>query len=246
MKTVNYNPLYKLVKKSILSRIADQEWVPGAFLPSEPELAKEYEVSHGTLRRALDELTRERRLTRHQGKGTAVSLLDSELALFQFFKIYDKNGERVFPTADNIKIAVGMGKREGAVKEEAVKLNIAAGERVVRIQRVRRIKGLPVFNELITVPEKRFPNLQAMPIETLPNTLYDFYQKEYAVTITTAEERLSAIFADKTDAQLLDIPEGTPLLSIVRVCYDIKNEPVEYRRTHMLTQSYSYYAVVNE
>ena len=51
-----FNPLYQQVKESLLRRIAAGEWAPGSFLPSEPVLAEEYGVSHGTLRKALNDL----------------------------------------------------------------------------------------------------------------------------------------------------------------------------------------------
>ena len=90
-------PLYEQVKKAILNRIIAGEWGPGSFLPSEIALAKEYGVSQGTLRKALNALTREKRLVRYQGKGTAVAVLDEDSSLFPFFLLSDRNGKRVYP-----------------------------------------------------------------------------------------------------------------------------------------------------
>lgn len=75
---LTFAPLYEQVKKAILNRIIAGEWGPGSFLPSEIALAKEYGVSQGTLRKALNALTREKRLVRYQGKGTAVAVLDED------------------------------------------------------------------------------------------------------------------------------------------------------------------------
>ena len=82
---LTFAPLYEQVKKAILNRIIAGEWGPGSFLPSEIALAKEYGVSQGTLRKALNALTREKRLVRYQGKGTAVAVLDEDSSLFPFF-----------------------------------------------------------------------------------------------------------------------------------------------------------------
>ena len=84
---LTFAPLYEQVKKAILNRIIAGEWGPGSFLPSEIALAKEYGVSQGTLRKALNALTREKRLVRYQGKGTAVAVLDEDSSLFPFFHI---------------------------------------------------------------------------------------------------------------------------------------------------------------
>ena len=156
MRALKSNPLYKLVKESILTRIADGEWAPGTFLPCETALAEEYQVSHGTLRRALDELTREHRLTRYQGKGTAVALLDSDQALFKFFQIRRKDGSHPLPTSKNIRITSGSGVHGGATDEEAFALKIGPGAEVIRIRRVRITDSRPMFNEYITLPATLF------------------------------------------------------------------------------------------
>ena len=85
---LTFAPLYEQVKKAILDRIIAGEWGPGSFLPSEIALAKEYGVSQGTLRKALNALTREKRLVRYQGKGTAVAVLDEDSALFPLSLIH--------------------------------------------------------------------------------------------------------------------------------------------------------------
>ncbi|MFA9393593.1 MAG: GntR family transcriptional regulator [Halodesulfovibrio sp.] len=242
MKPVKSTPLYKLVKESILTRIAEGEWAPGTFLPSEPALAKEYEVSHGTLRRALDELTREKRLTRYQGKGTAVALLDEDEALFQFFQIYNAEGSKTLPTSKNISITSGVGKKGGATVKEAAALDIPVGDHVIRIERVRLVAGKSIFNEHITLAASRFLKIKDMPLEQLPNTLYAYFQQKFSVTIASAKEKLRAVIASSEDVERLNIAEGTPMLAIERVSFDIKNNPIEYRTTAMVTDDYYYYS----
>jgi DNA-binding GntR family transcriptional regulator len=63
---------YVRVANALAARIAAGEFAPGARLPREQELATEYGVSYGTVRRAMDVL-RERRLVITQwGKGNIV------------------------------------------------------------------------------------------------------------------------------------------------------------------------------
>ena len=54
--SLSYRPLYQQIKEVLLQRIVSGEWAPGTFIPSESALAKEYQVSVGTLRKALDSL----------------------------------------------------------------------------------------------------------------------------------------------------------------------------------------------
>ncbi len=242
MKPLKATPLYQLVKESILTRIAEGEWAPGTFLPPENVLAREYAVSHGTLRRALDELTRELRLTRYQGKGTAVAILDSDQALFKFFQIRREDGGRSLPTSKNIDLTSGEGKEDGATAKEANALGIEEKAPVIRIRRIRIIDRLPLFNEYITLPQSIFPSMTEESVDSIPNTLYDYYQQRYNVTILRAKEWVSAVAATPDDAKRMAVDVGTPVLRLERICYDIKGKPVEYRITHMLTQGYRYYS----
>ena len=66
-------PLYAQVKKRITESLVRGEWNPGEVIPSEIELAHIYDVSQGTVRKAIDELTAESILIRRQGKGTFVA-----------------------------------------------------------------------------------------------------------------------------------------------------------------------------
>jgi len=64
-KKITFTPLYMQVKEDILDRILKGEWSPGSFLPNEFVLAAQYELSQGTLRKALNELTAEKHLVRY-------------------------------------------------------------------------------------------------------------------------------------------------------------------------------------
>ena len=46
-------PLYEEVKKKITESLIQGEWRPGEAIPSEVELACKYNVSQGTVRKAI-------------------------------------------------------------------------------------------------------------------------------------------------------------------------------------------------
>jgi GntR family transcriptional regulator len=66
-------PLYQRVRAVLLDRIGSGEYAPGQRLPSEGVLADDLGVHRLTVRRALDELSREGLLRARQGAGTFVS-----------------------------------------------------------------------------------------------------------------------------------------------------------------------------
>ena len=66
------NSLYKEVKNRLMRGLVAGEWKPGQPIPSEWRLAERYDVSVGTVRRAIDELVAEKIVQRRQGSGPFV------------------------------------------------------------------------------------------------------------------------------------------------------------------------------
>jgi GntR family transcriptional regulator len=57
-------------------------------------------------------------------------------------------------------------------------------------------------------------------------------------------ERLRATPADSDIAELLGVARGAPLLEIRRVAHAYRDEPVEYRVSHVNTAAHEYYAEI--
>ena len=62
-------PLYMQIKDLLVARVTEGEWSPGDIIPSEMQLARELNVSQGTVRKAVTELVETNVLLRRQGKG---------------------------------------------------------------------------------------------------------------------------------------------------------------------------------
>ena len=59
-----FSPLYRQIKHLILQGLASGEWRPGEAIPSEAELAVRFNVSQGTVRKAIDEMAADNLLVR--------------------------------------------------------------------------------------------------------------------------------------------------------------------------------------
>lgn len=226
-------PLYAQVKGLIMQHLIAGRWRPGEILPSEFQLAAEFDVSQGTVRKALDELAAENVVVRKQGRGTFVAEHDHHRELFHFFHLVGPDGVRRLPESRQISVRKGLAGRV-----EADRLGIPRGDTVIRIRRTRLLDGRPVISEQIAVPLILFPDLA--DIRDVPNTLYDFYERRYDITIARAVENLSAIAADERDARQLDIATGTPLLEIDRTALALDGTPVEWRLSRCLTATHHY------
>lgn len=228
-----FRPLYRQVKELLLRRIGEGTWSPGALIPSEQQIAIELGVSQGTVRKALDEMTGERLLTRRQGRGTFVARHDEARILFQFFKIAPDNGVAIFPESELRRV-----ENARADEDERRVLHLSPGERVVRIARIRSLGRRPVISEYLSLPARVFPGLgDNISVE---NNLYDLYASRFGITVSGGQERVKAIAVPPEDAQLLGLEPGAPVLAIDRVAVALDGTPVEWRRTLCQTADCAY------
>ena len=238
--TPNFRPLYAQVKDLLIQRLVRGDWGPGDPLPTETTLAREFKVSHGTVRKALDKLAADNMVVRQQGRGTFVVSHTPQRALFHFFHLVGNDGRRQLPDARLLSCT-----REAASETEQAKLGLEPGASVIRIHRIRHLNGDPSIAEWIVVSADTFPGLGEDSEETLPNALYQLYEDKYGIIIFQAVERLSAANADAYEAELLGVAEGTALLEIDRVAVSLGRKPVEWRLSRCNTENHHYLSALD-
>jgi GntR family transcriptional regulator len=228
-------PLYAQVKALMTQRIGSGSWKPGDMLPNEFQLAAEFNVSQGTVRKALIALEADKLIVRHQGRGTYVSRHTPQQALFQFFRMVDDKGRRLSPLSKPL-----AQKQQKATKDQALLLDVEVGEPVHVITRVRYFGDDPAIFERIVVPVALMPDLSVRGGTEMTDEMYVIYQENFHVTINSARERLRAVGATRDVARHLRVAEHQPILEVARVARDINGKSVELRISHCKTDAYSY------
>lgn len=232
-EVVGFRPLYVQVREELVRHLANGRWQPGASLPSEQELGRELGVSQGTVRKALDSLTADHILVRRQGRGTFVSEFEESRILFQFFRLYPDVGERLFPTSKMLSRTSGR-----ATALERATLELDAGAKVIRLERIRYHAAAPILREIISLPADRFPGFPEL--KDIPNNVYQLYSQRWGTAVAKISEKLKAIAATPVDARALGCEAGEPLLQIERIALDINRRPIELRRSYCLTHKMHY------
>ncbi len=235
--TIGFKPLYAQVKDQLIRRLVDGTWQPGMNIPSEQELARQLNVSQGTVRKALDSMTAENLLVRRQGRGTFVAEPEDARILFQFFRLTsDGNDSRsAFPDSTLLSCT-----GENADSEQAEALSLAQGAPVWHIERVRLLLDKPMLTETIIIPAEIFKGWDAL--DEIPNNVYQLYSTRWGITIAKADEQLKAIAAGPNDAHHLGCEIGEPMLQIRRIARDLQGNPVELRISRCLTGDMHYAA----
>jgi GntR family transcriptional regulator len=230
-----FSPLYQQIKALITQSLQAGEWKPGELIPSEVELANRFKVSQGTVRKAIDELSAENLVVRRQGKGTFVATHHEARAQFRFLRLLPDVGEAHHP--DNKIIEV---KRLRAPAEIARLLDMKSGDSVIFIKRVQSFDGAPTILEELWLPGLIFKGLTAERLVEYKGPMYGLFETEFGTHMIHAAEKIRAVSADESVAELLAVQLNTPLLSVERVSYTYGNKPVEVRRGLYVTDRHHY------
>jgi GntR family transcriptional regulator len=70
--------------------------------------------------------------------------------------------------------------------------------------------------------------------------MYAMFETEFGVRMVRAEERIRAVNPDAQQAQLLNVSNQTPLLSVERIAFTYNDAPMELRRGLYRTDTHHY------
>lgn len=220
-------PLWLRVKKSILASIRDEALQAHAPLPSESELCLRFGVSRTVVREALNQLVYEHVIYKRQGKGAYVAGRRDELDFVG--SVVGFSGELL---EKNKQVTRRILQQRTTTPNARVQtlLRLPKGEgiasRVVEIERVQLVDGLPRILVRHSIPEVLVPGLDQVSLQT--RSLYDVLKRQYGVVFKHAERWLEAVTPSAEEAALLGVARMTPLLAIESCAYAHSDRPVEY------------------
>jgi GntR family transcriptional regulator len=219
--SLSKRPLYLQLRDALVERIVEGVWKPGPSIPNEGDLAREFNVSPGTMRKALDLLESERLVTRCQGRGTFVNDQASEEQVVRYIKIRGPEGEPIIGDVKAVEIS-----QETANEKEIERLRLRREDRVFRLRRSRLSNGQPFAFEEASVSAALFPGLEKRRSNT--HCIVSLSQT-YGILLGKAAERVSVGAASLEVARALNIPEGSPVAVMDRVVRALDGRPVEWR-----------------
>jgi GntR family transcriptional regulator len=238
VSTPAFSPLYQQIKGLILQSLEAGEWRPGELIPSEMELAARFKVSQGTVRKAIDELAAENLVMRRQGKGTFVATHSAQQVQYRFLKLHPDVGN--LEGEGRAQRTILECKRVRAPAEIARLLALRSGDTVVQVRRILAFSGIPTILEDIWLPGHPFKGLTAEQMANYQGPTYAMFEGDFGVRMVRADEKLRAVLPDEAQAQLLQVPASTPLLSVERIAYTYNDIPMELRRGIYRTDTHHY------
>jgi GntR family transcriptional regulator len=228
-------PLYHHLKNALMKQLQSGKLSPGEMIPSEPELARQYNVSRTTVRQAIGDLVSSGYLVRQQGKGTFVAKRNKTMAtspLYGFAEELRQRGAEVAVRVHSIDITP-------CPAHAADKLEITSVP-VIHISRTAHIGNTCIFRESsYLVPPLNVSLQDLLKRKELFDHIYGFFE-QHGVKIGLARQTVGAEQATVEDTEVFNVPLGEPVLVIRRVTQDITGTPVEFSEVRYPGSLYEY------
>lgn len=217
-------PVAEQVLTLIRQRIQDKVYDVDQRLPSESDLAVELGVSRATIRSALSTLAAEKLIVRRQGDGTYINQRFVETtthfgAISEFTRMIQSSG------MESSIIALDIHHRPGLPQETSA-LNIAAESPVLVLERLFLASGQPAIYSIDTIPESLI--CSDLELNDIEEPLPDFFKHFCCQEFTYGISELCAADGNGKVATYLQLPQGTPIVSMHEIFYSNQDEPLVY------------------
>ena len=225
-------PLYLQLQRRLSQAMAEGRLKPGDSLPPERDMATMTGLSRVTVRKAVQALVADGMLVQRRGSGTFVAAkverLEQALSLLTSFT---EDMARRGKSVESVWLSRAI---HSPAPEEVMALGLGAGDRVARIERVRRSDGVPLAIERASLPLSVLPD--PMLVET---SLYAVLQ-ERGLRPVRAVQRISAANVGARDAEMLGVAPGVAGLRIERIGYLASGRVVEFTRSLYRGDAYDF------
>jgi len=218
-------PKYYQIQEKLREQISTL--TEGDLIPPEPVLCEFFGASRITVRKAVDGLVAEGLLKRVQGKGTFVThpkftQKPRERFVNQITGFYGDMTSRGY--------TVGTRVLEQEIiqpsKQVAEKLELNAGDKVIKIVRLRFVDGQA--NHIVTtyLPLMLFQGVEESDLSE--GSLYTLLREKYHVKFKRARLITEASSCTEEEAKLLDYEFSAPILVIYSQVFDPAGKPIVY------------------
>lgn len=216
------------IRTQLLSAMREGEYAHCDRLPRESVLSEKLGISRTQLRDILASLDREGFITRRHGVGTIINrhVLGAQARMdieVEFMDMIRQSGHT--PGVAFVRAA------EGAADEKAAgQLGIPVGTPVLKISRLCTADGRPAIycEDIVEKAKLRHPYTEA----ELRQPIFDFLQSVCGLSSYLDLTDLRPVAADAFLSGIFQLPEGTPLLNMDEVDYDIDGAPVFVSREY--------------
>jgi DNA-binding GntR family transcriptional regulator len=203
---------YSSVADTLKAQIAAGEYEVGTKLPTEFDLCRRFDVSRSTVRQALAELESSGIVKRRQGSGTTV--IAREPALRYSLSIASEADILRF-VSETVLELTEVAMPVSAADSRRLRLGAPNEWRAWRGLRHSVAGGPPLGQVTVYVPAAYLETMKTLERRT-QRAIFTHIASAHGLTLTAIEQEISATVVDAKESDMLQTPDGSPALSIVR------------------------------
>jgi GntR family transcriptional regulator len=229
-REVSYTPRYREIEQALRKRLT--RMAPGDALPSDAELCEEFGVSRMTARNAVHRLAQEGLVLRVPGRGTFVGESPTHRranSLLSFSNEMRRRGR--VPSSNLLTRAL-----RAPTREEADRLQLRDGEKVLLLKRIRLADGEPVAVESCRLHGRTATAVLRADLEK--ESLHSVLVRS-GFFPTRGRATLWAEPAGADDSRWLQMRRGDPMLVERRIILDQRGRPLEYTESRYPADRYA-------
>lgn len=225
---------HQRIHASLKKQLTEGIYPRGSLLPSENELASQFNTTRMTVRQALTELVREGYIERQPGKGSVVRSERQALGLLSFQGFSDAAGRQ--HTVRNQLLT------DPAIRPwpDVFFYELTDAEKnldCLTMNRIRYVDNNPVMLEYTWIPNCGLDALLTQDL--LEGSLFRTLSSRYNLDIRQMDQRLRAVGATTEQAIYFACPRHTPLLFVERRYQTNQVNLHLYSQLYCLTDHYA-------
>lgn len=227
--------LFTQIEADIKNNIEIGVYKLGDKLPTENELMALYNVSRITIRRAIEDLTKEGIIIKKQGKGTFIKEKKIQRKISHTISFTQSCLQSNLRSGSYVTVREILNTSDLSFEEK----NIFNDDKVLYIQRVRMANEVPIICENNYYPYSRFSFLLNEPLN---ESLFQLLETKYNVKVGDPKNSyIDLTTAGVDQANLLKVTSGEPLFLLSTEIYDTENQLIHLGKQYIVGSRYRFY-----
>ena len=217
-------PKYMAIYEWLSDQIREKKFHPGDRIPNETEIAAMFNVHRMTVRQAINKLVGDHIIVRKRNRGTYL--------LSERSPVLTRTLDNV-PTYHDDIVRAGLEPGYKTIEARqmegdpaiASQLGLGETEGIIFTHRLFYASGIPIAIEKSYVPEKMFPGLHIMNLDTV---LYNIMINKYKIAPAYSRHEISVAMPNGEEKRLLKIKENIPCMLVESLVFDNNGAIIEF------------------
>lgn len=220
------------IYKSLIDDVRSGRIKVGQRLPTEKELAAQFDVSRSTVQAVMSRLVHEGVVRRYAGRGTYACRVDDDMLIRVNLDIHNIQSfeNEMAVTGDRVTYRLVSFSKIAAPPRAAGKLGIEIGHPVLSLYRLRYVEDACIGSEVRYFAPHLLLNVPVSALET--QGVHTLIEEGLGIPIGRIEAVLRAVVATEAQASDLEVEPGSPLLVRSHTLFDTKDRVILHGESH--------------